>query len=128
MASFGVTTFSNTLINQDMSSATQAAHPYEMVTTVGFSQAASGAPTENVKDVAVGLPPGLIGNPNATSRCPVTQLDRGTARRPQVGELTVTLNVGGGDSPITEPLFNVVPPAGMPAPVRRQHPAGQLLP
>ncbi len=64
----------------------------------------------------MGLPPGVIGNPNATPRCPVTQLDSNTCPvASQVGQLTVTLNVGGGSSPISEPLYNVVPPAGMPA-------------
>ena len=117
LANFSVTSFSNRVINSDSTPDTQAgSHPFEMVTSIGLSQQASGAPTENVKDVAVGLPTGLIGNPNATPRCPVTLLNTDTCPpASQVGVLTITLNIGGGDSPINEPLYNVVPPAGMPA-------------
>ena len=114
MASFSVTSFTNTLTNADSSADTQAgSHPFDMTTSMTFSEQGSGAPSENVKDVAVGLPPGLVGNPNATPRCPVTQLDSGSCpAATQVGELTITLNIGGGPSPITEPLFNIVPPQG----------------
>ncbi len=116
MASFGVTSFSNTLTNQDGTPDTQAgSHPFDMTTSMTFTQQASGAVTENVKDVAVGLPPGLIGDPNATPRCPVTQLNSGSCpTASQVGELTITINLGGGgsNSTISEPLFNIVPPTG----------------
>ena len=119
MASFSVSSFSNTLINQDMTlghpgrrAPLRDGHEHRLL-----AAGESGAPTENVKDVAVGLPPGLIGNPNATPRCPVTpaRLEHLPSRRHRLASLTVTLNVGGGDSPISEPLYNVVPPAGMPA-------------
>ena len=117
MASFGITSFSNTLTNQDTTPDTQAgSHPYDMTTSMTFTQQSSGAVSENVKDVSVGLPPGLIGNPNATPKCPVTQLDSSSCpAATQVGELTITINLGGGNSPISEPLYNLVPPAGMAA-------------
>ena len=117
MASFGITSFSNTLTNQDTTADTQAgSHPYDMTTSMTFTQQSSGAVTDNVKDVAVRLPPGLIGNPNATPKCPVTQLDSSSCpAATQVGELTITINLGGGNSPISAPLYNLVPPAGMAA-------------
>ena len=117
MANFGITSFSNTLTNQDTTPDTQAgSHPYDMTTSMTFTQQSSGAVSENVKDVSVGLPPGLIGNPNATPKCPVTQLDSSSCpAATQVGELTITINLGGGNSPISEPLYNLVPPAGMAA-------------
>jgi hypothetical protein len=112
-AGFGVTTFTNKVLNQNGTAATQAgSHPYEMVTNIQFATNASNQPTDNVKDVVVGLPPGLIGNPNATPQCPVAQLNSNTCPADsQVGQLAIFL----GGSPITEPLFNVVPPAGQPA-------------
>src|ERR1700733_9482406 len=59
MASFGITSFSNTLTNQDGTPDTQAgSHPYDMTTSMTFTQQSNGAVTENVKDVSVGLPPG----------------------------------------------------------------------
>ena len=117
MASFGITSFSNTLTNQDTSPDTQAgSHPFDMTTSMTFTQQSSGAVTENVKDVSVALPPGLIGNPNATPKCPVTQLDSNSCpAATQVGVLTITINLGGGNTDISENLYNLVPPAGMAA-------------
>ena len=116
---FGITSFSNALTNADGTPATQAgSHPYEMTTTLNFPTFASGPnqglPTENVKDVVVNLPPGLIGNPNAVPRCDVADLDTGhCSPDSQVGTLGLFTSAGG--SPIQEALYNMVPPAGEPA-------------
>jgi len=104
---FGVAGFSNAVLNADGTPATQAgSHPYEMVTSVAFSGA------DNVKDVVVGLPPGLIGNPNAVPRCPISELSNGTcSAASEVGALTIT----GPSLSFTEPLYNLVSPTGQPA-------------
>ena len=123
MANVGISTFSNAVLNQDgTTAATQAgSHPYEMVTNVGFATDASGAPTDNIKDVKVGLPPGLIGNPTAVPRCPIAQLNvsggfgggsNGCPGDSQVGQLGITIQGGGA---LSVPLYNLVPPAGQPA-------------
>jgi hypothetical protein len=72
-----------------------------------------------VKDLTVGLPPGLVGDPNATPQCTVAQLNADTcAPNTKVGSVVanatvtvtvpVTLNVSGD-------LYNLVPQAGEPA-------------
>jgi hypothetical protein len=118
-AKFGVTSFSNAVINQDGSAATQAgSHPYEAVTSMSFTTKASGGPTENVKDVKVNLPPGLIGNPLALPKCTIVQLDQNQCPgSSQVGQLGVTFETAGSTSPssITEPLYNLVPLPNEPA-------------
>lgn len=114
-----LTSFSNTLTNVDGTPATQAgSHPYEMTTTLNFTTFASGTkqglPTENVKDVVVNLPPGVVGNPLAVPRCSVTDLDAGSCSLDsQVG--TLGLITSAGASPSSFPLYNIVPPAGEPA-------------
>jgi hypothetical protein len=72
-----------------------------------------------VKDLTVGLPPGLIGDPNATPQCTVAQLNSDTCpANSRVGSVTanatvtvivpLTLNVSGD-------LYNLTPQPGEPA-------------
>jgi hypothetical protein len=74
-----------------------------------------------VKDLTVGLPPGLIGDPNATPLCTVAQLNGDTCpANTKVGAVTAnaTVTVAG---PISVPvtvngdLYNLVPQPGEPA-------------
>jgi hypothetical protein len=121
-------TLTNSVINQDGTPATQAgSHPWEMVTDVKFNTIQPPGtpppppnPANNVKDVDVTLPPGLVGNPNALPRCTAEELANGgliggsgpgCPLTSQVGDLTVFLNTGS----FTAPLYNIVPPAGEPA-------------
>jgi hypothetical protein len=85
----------------------------------------------DLKDIAVALPPGLIGNPTAVPRCPAQQFN--TTDNTVIGPSNVTRNqcpdasavglvavdqiegktaVGGN---LVVPLYNLVPPPGMPA-------------
>lgn len=126
MADFGLTTFDSTLANQDATPTTQAgSHPYEATTTVMFSTDVNGRPTENVKDIVTALPPGLIGNASALPKCTVQELDNTgvfgtTAGSPlcpagsQVGQIGLIANIG-STTELVFPLYNMVPPAGMPA-------------
>jgi hypothetical protein len=117
-----ITSFTNALTNQDGTPTTQAgSHPYEMVTNITFGTFASGPnqgqPKQNVKDVVVNLPPGLVGNPNAVPRCSVGDLDAvRCSPDSQVGVLSLSTDAAGDPalgSPY--PLYNMVPPAGEPA-------------
>jgi hypothetical protein len=114
---FCVATFTSTNTNQDGTPTTQAgAHPFESVTSFTFNTNANGLPTENAKDVVVDLPPGLVGDPNATPHCSVQSLDQvACPTASQVGILGLTVNFGGGPSTINEPLYNIDPPAGVAA-------------
>lgn len=136
-ASPGVAVFHANLTGGDGLLAGQAAsHPYQYRTefAVNTRTAAPGAEAPfvpaggDVKDIRIALPPGLVGNPTAASRCTAQQF---TAQNlVQVGGAVFTRNdcpdgsaVGlvivrqlegrGGTTP--SPLYNLVPPRGMPA-------------
>jgi hypothetical protein len=121
---FGINNFSDSFLNQDGTTDTQAgSHPYEMVTSFAFKtqvqhEIANNAdspyrriPEGNAKDIIFNPPPGLIGNPNASeSKCTLREL-AGLQCPPgsQVGILFVeTWSYGTGNYP----LYNMVPPHG----------------
>jgi hypothetical protein len=92
-------------------------HPYELTTTITFptTYGISGAATAeaNPRDIDVALPPGLIGNPDAVEKCPAYDVAHALCSgASQVGTLTITGSQGGNT---TSPLYNLVPPKGMPA-------------
>jgi hypothetical protein len=118
MAAFSISSFSNQLTNQDGTPATLAgSHPYEDTVSLVFPTDSNGLPTANVKDVAVNLPPGLIGDPNATPKCEVQQLNNGACPpSSQVGQLILKVFLFSPPATnVVAPLYNIVPPAGMPA-------------
>ena len=131
---FGLKAFQVSFLNEDGSPDTQAgSHPYEMVTNIAFNTRAIRRevvadsrfivePDGNVKDIVVDLPPGLVGDPNATTtKCTLRQLEslpgqtKGGGYCPPeaiVGELEVEF---GADSqlPLREPVYLMVPPHGV---------------
>jgi hypothetical protein len=78
-----------------------------------------------VKDLTVGLPPGMVGDPNATQQCTVAQLNSATAGNDgcppntQVGNVsvnaTITIVVLPVTLNVTGKLYNVTPKPGEPA-------------
>ena len=85
---FGIKKFEISFLNEDGSPDTQAgSHPYQMVNNFEFNshfmRTESNAdspyvqePDGTLKNLAVDLPPGLVGDPNATSKkCTLNQLD-----------------------------------------------------
>jgi hypothetical protein len=72
------------------------------------------APTRDVKDVVVSLPPGLVGDPMAVPRCSLTQL-LGTGEHcpadTQIGVARVQL----GTTELLGPVVNVTPESGQSA-------------
>jgi hypothetical protein len=127
---FGIDLFDGLILDRDGSATRQAgSHPYSYTTTIGFKsrtrQLLTGypalAPIEDVKDLEVDLPPGLIGNPLATStRCEpdllagVPSQTSGCPPASQVGLATIAT---GGLRPIwyEVPIYNLEPPPGAPA-------------
>jgi hypothetical protein len=99
---------------------TQAgSHPYEVKTEILFNTKevnGQAVPDGNIKDVDVELPAGLIGDPSATPRCPVSKFihELGQAGCPedtQVGTTTIFTN----GTKLTFPVYNLVPTEGVPA-------------
>jgi hypothetical protein len=83
---------------------------------VGFTD-----PADQVKDLTVHLPPGLVGNPTATPLCTVSQLNADNCpANSQVGSVTAKVNVivaGPVSVPLTVDgsLYNLTPQPGEPA-------------
>jgi hypothetical protein len=118
-ADFNVVSFTGSTINQDGTPDTQAgSHPWESTTTFAFGTTtlANGntVPDGNMKDVTVGLPPGLIGDPNATPKCTIEDLDNNNCSgASQVGMLMLNDTLDALEGPY--PVYNMVPPTGVPA-------------
>ncbi len=132
---FGIKNFDVSFLNEDGTPDTQAgSHPYKMVTSVALNTAVLerektadslyvNLPDGNAKDIIVDLPPGLVGDPNATQvKCTLAQLEPlgeiGGGHCPpesQVGELAVEFGEDAVGDPITEPVYNMVPPPGVAA-------------
>jgi hypothetical protein len=85
---------------------------------IGFTSA-----SDNVKDLTISLPPGMVGNPTATPLCTLTQLQSDSCpAASQVGTTTANVTAHLVDPlPLTLPLtvngsvYNVQPAAGRPA-------------
>ncbi len=139
-APFGVQIFGASTTGPDGQTYTQAGgHPYAATTSVFFNTSPRTSPegftepsvVSRAKDVDVKLPAGFYGNPLATlgkeghaQRCPQSEFTEGVPGGPvpegscppatQVGEVSVFLKEF-SDEPETVALYNLQPPAGVPA-------------
>ncbi len=119
LATFGVNAFSATVLDREGHPYTQAGgHPYKLVTNfefnVGIDANGHRATNANPRDIVTALPPGYIGNVNATPRCTASELVRDRCSPDaQVGVIHLRLDSEHEEEP--EPLYNVVPPSGYPA-------------
>ncbi len=130
---FGIAAFDGGVSRADGSAYTAAAgHPYQMSTTIDFNTRHNPAPLLGdlwpeapAKDVLVDLPPGLIGNPTGIAQCTAGDLAnaRSLSAEPlcpstsQIGTTVVRLNGHNVTRDLLGPipLFNLVPPPGIPA-------------
>jgi len=107
--------------NVDGSPDTQAgSHPYELTTSMMFPINAAGEPIGEFKDVHVDLPAGFVGNPNATPRCRRVEFDRRlngslNAVCPADSQVGTILAYIEPNQFVTLAIYNLVPPAGVPA-------------
>jgi len=120
---FGIQRYELSPSNGDGTAATQAgSQPFQLTTTLVTNQTSARLPVALPKDLSFNLPPGLIGNPTATTHC--SEVDfaalvlEANLCPPStvVGVATVT-----AFEPIakfvtkTVPVFNLVPAQGEPA-------------
>ena len=116
---FEIVSFGGSATDLEGNPLTQAgAHP-DLTTTFEVSGGANG-PDANFKDIEVDLPPGLVVDPSATPTCTQGQLgavypDQGCPETAQVGRIDVQLNFSGVMVPLAAPIYNLVPPTGVPA-------------
>jgi len=99
-------------------------HPYSFTTAFQVNTKENSlapgliVPVESIKDIRVTLPRGLVVNPSATPvRCTEVQLDNGKCPSASVvGLVHPTVAPGGAPTELIEaPIYNMVPPPGMPA-------------
>jgi hypothetical protein len=131
----------------DGSAATGAGtHPYQL--TIAGALPSLTRPfvsTENVggifaahaaRDITVELPSGIVVNPNATSvRCREEQLqslvqgnkDQGCPDASQIGTVNAITAFEFGPIPLEDPIYNMVPPPGVPAEIGFEALAGILV-
>jgi hypothetical protein len=77
-----------------------------------------GSPGDQVKDLTVGLPPGMVGDPTATPKCTVAQLNADACdANTVVGDVSAVANILGIPLPVTATgnLYNLDPQPGEPA-------------
>jgi hypothetical protein len=129
---FGIDAFDGQASDALGAAFTQAGgHPYSISTAIDFDTTTNPAPlagdlwpVQPTKDVAVDLPPGLVGATAGLAQCTSAQLSNSAALSPrplcpptsQVGVATIRLNGSPGASmqgPF--PVFNVLPPPDVPA-------------
>ena len=126
-AEFGVSRFAISARNQDGTPDVQAgSHPYALNTTIVLNE--PGPTSGNLKDVTLQLPPGLVGNPDATPKCTYQEFIRqveGGAR--EFGRCPNETVVGLASFYLQNPnqpteflpssaaVYNLVPPAGVAA-------------
>jgi hypothetical protein len=95
---------------------TAGSHPYAYNLSFQLEHNGEGVAEGNLRDVSVALPPGFVGNPNATPRCPRSAFDGELANCPpdtQIGTLVASIRDPGGL--VTEPsgaVYNLEPLPG----------------
>ncbi len=138
-APFGIADFHTGIFAADgLQAGGAAARPNGLLTSLAFptwDEAANGGygggayvPVENVRDVVVDLPLGLVGDPEAAPKCPVNELvtvtpQPATPRCPAASIVgSVVFQAQGGNFVSTEnnhdgltALYNLEPEAGFPA-------------
>ncbi len=120
-APFGIADFGIQALDAHAAPETQAGgHPESLTTSFDFTTTGAGAserPSEDVKDVVLGLPPGLIVDAQAAPRCTLVQLQLTVAETAcpassRVGTLELGLSGSGGQAGEPISVYNVVPEAG----------------
>jgi hypothetical protein len=122
-ATFGIESFSIKALERGGQGDLQAgSHPYALTTSFVLNTTTVAGPNfepkspatdANPRDVRVELPPGLIGDPQATPRClPYDIAHANCSGAAQVGMLKVLTTNGQSTE---SPIYNMVPPTGMAA-------------
>ena len=138
-APFAINDFSFTASGLDGTPDTQAGdHPFAVTTSLDFTaqtlpkEVEYHEPAENIKDTVVELPLGLVGNPQAAPRCPLSKLELDESGSfvqcpadTKIGEVTLSEptgmassllpNFGGQLITSVSSLYNLVPEHGHPA-------------
>ena len=124
-ASSGFTFFDTELTAPDGTPQLQAgSHPYQFTTSFELNTmlGASGLPVpagSDLKDVEVVLPPGLVGDPTASSLCSIQQFNETVPGEPvnkcPAGSAVGVIDGLAENIRFSQPVYALQPPLGMPA-------------
>jgi hypothetical protein len=112
-------------------------HPWALTTTGEFTTEEpiepegfkDISPTRDAKDVVVSLPPGLLGNPQAVPRCPLSKLTDDTNGYHCPADTQVGwYRLDSGFNSVISPIVNVTPAAGESAEFALEYPAPVYTP
>jgi hypothetical protein len=119
---FGISKFTISATNEAGEPYTQAGgHPYELTTDIEFNTQEDSVthkrePVQEVKDIDVDLPPGLLGNPEAAPRCSREEfIFAACPASTQVGIITVIRHPEGSVQIKKGGVFNIATEAGRPS-------------
>jgi uncharacterized repeat protein (TIGR01451 family) len=116
-AGFGFTKADEWFSNADGTLDTQAgSHPFAFTFNFDINADGKAKPEGEIRNVTVNLPPGLIGNATAVSRC--TREEFEDERCPTGSQIGIAPSGLGGYLPVLTfnfPVYNMVPPPGHPA-------------
>jgi uncharacterized repeat protein (TIGR01451 family) len=95
-------------------------HPYDLTLSFGLNMGNNGYPTGPLRDIKVAFPAGVVGDPHATAQCTREQFlstaAGGCPPDTAVGVDEASRGVGfSGDFDVLVAVYNLVPPAGVPA-------------
>jgi hypothetical protein len=119
---FGFAGFDAALTNANGTADTQAgSHPFEAIVSFDLNRAGEPSAGGTLRDLGVELPPGLVGDTSTVPQCTRQQflsgLTGGCPASTQIGvdkPATPNSNKGAPFTPIVS-VYNLVPPAGIPA-------------
>jgi hypothetical protein len=119
---FGFAGFDAALTNANGTADTQAgSHPFEAIFSFDMNRAEGGSTGGTLRDIGVELPPGLVGDTSAVPQCTrqqlVSGLTGGCPASTQIGVDVPAIYNGNSGAPFTPivSVYNMVPPAGIPA-------------
>ncbi len=112
-------------------------HPWALTTTVELateivkktrSEELEVVPTSEAKDIVGGLPPGLLGDPMAVPRCPLTLVSSSSEECPADTQIGMYLAHINGGHELMDPIVNVTPEAGQSAEFALENTSKQYTP
>ena len=120
---FGLTGFDVWMTTKEGKPATQAgSHPYDLQVNFGLNDDEKGTTGGTLRDAHIGLPAGIVGDPHAVPQCSRQRFLEGIEACPaetQVGvdrpALPTAPEAGHGEIEPRLPVYNLVPPPGVPA-------------
>ncbi len=116
-AEFGIDVLSvKSLDKNGFTSLLAGSHPFEFEVNLETNQNSEGIPEGTLRELIVDLPPGLVGNPRAVPPCPADLFEGQTPHCPGDSQIGIAeVRIVGIPEPAIIPVYNLVPPFGVPA-------------